>query len=288
MSVLNGFGIHGNVPSIVSSMGGRRVALVAGPSRRYTTIQAAVAAANPKDQIFIEPGEYAENVVIPYAKSNIALVAMGGRGSVAIQALTDGVAITNHARDVTLVNIGGEGDGTGGGLLNTGRRFRAYGCKFEGGANAVIASLGTVDQITALTHDKGDDILLEDCEIAYSDVGVLLRASDYGAVTQAFFKQCYFHSLPNASFEESDGTGGSAAVHYRGLLIDGCRFGAADEETDALPTKWISLDDDNANSGLMTDCRFPDILAGGRNLMSTKLLSIGNYFVAGIGGAQPS
>jgi hypothetical protein len=288
MSILNGFGIHGSVPSIVSSMGGRRVALVAGPSRRYPTIQSAISAASAKDQIFIEPGEYAENVVIPYAKSNIALVAMGGRGSVAIQALTDGVAITNNARDVTLVNIGGEGDGTGGGLVNTGRRFRAYGCKFEGGAVAASMTLGNVLEITALTKDKGDDTLLEDCEIAYADVGVKLTGTDFGACTQNFFKRCYFHSLPDASFEEAHGAGGAITLHYRGLVIDECLFGAADEETDALPTKWISLDDDNANSGLLTRCVFPDILAGGRNLMSTALRSIGNMFVAGIGGAQPS
>ncbi len=285
MSALNGFGVHGNVPSIVSSMGGRRVALVAGPSRRYTTIQAAITAASNGDQIFVDPGEYAENVTIPHTKQNLMLVGMGGRGSVAIQALTDGVAITNMARDITLVNIGGEGDGTGGGIKTYGRRFRAYGCKFEGGAIAAEFTLGTDAQITAGTHDKGDDTLCEDCEFAYAALGVKFTATDYGALTQNFFKKSYFHSLPDASFEEA---GPSADVHYRGLLIDECIFGAGDEETDALPTKWISLDDDNANDGVLSRCVFPDILAGGRNLMSTKLLSIGNFFVAGIGGAQPS
>lgn len=285
MSLLNSFGVIGAVPSIVQAEGGRRLGLVTGPNRRYSTIQAAVTAAGNGDQIFIDPGEYAENVVIPHTKQNLVLMGMGGRGSVAIQALTNGVAILNHARDVTLVNIGGEGDGTGGGLRNYGRRFRGYGCKFEGGAIAAEFTLGTDAQITALTHDKGDDTLLEDCEVAYATIGVRLTATDYGALTQNFFKRCYFHSLPTASFEES---GGTASIRYRGLVIEECIFGPGNEETYALPTKWISLNDDNGNDGLMTRCSFPDILAGGRNLMSTKLLSIGNYFVAGIGGAQPS
>lgn len=285
MSNLSGFGTFGTIPSVVSAASARRVALVTGPTRRYTTIQAAVTAAVNGDQIFIDPGEYAENVVIPHTKQNLALIGMGGRGSVAIQALTNGVAILNHARDVTLVNIGGGGDGTGGGVRNYGRRFRAYQCKFEGGAIAAEFTLGTAAQITALTHDKGDDTLLEDCEIAYAPLGVRLTSTDFGALTQNFFKKCYFHALPTASFEES---GGSVGVRYRGLLIDECTFGAGDEDTDALPTKWISLNDDNANSGVVSRCVFPDILAGGRNLMSTKLRSIGNFFVAGIGGAQPS
>jgi len=288
MSQLTSFGVFGNVPSVVSITGGRRLGLVAGANRRYSTIQSAITAAEAGDQIFVDPGEYAEELVIPHSKSNIAIIGMGGRGSVAVQSDTDGVAITNHGRDVTLVNIGGEGDGTGGGLVNTGRRFRAYGCKFEGGALAVSMTLGTVAQIAALTHDKGDDTLLDDCEIAYATVGVKLTGSDFGAATQNFFKRCYFHSLPDASFEEAHGVGGAITLHFRGLLIDECVFGAADEESDALPTKWISLNDDNANSGVLSRCIFPDVLAGGRNLMSTTLRSIGNVFVAGIGGAQPS
>lgn len=285
MGQLNSFGVFGQVPSIVSAMGGRRIALVAGPNRRYTTIQAAITAAGNGDQIFIDPGEYAENIVIPHTKQNLVLVGMGGRGSVAIQALTNGVAITNHARDVALVNIGGEGDGTGGGLANYGRRFRAYGCKFEGGALAAKFTLGTDAQITAGTHDKGDDTLCEDCEFAYATTGVLLAATDYGAVTQNFFKRCYFHSLPTASFEES---GTSAGVHYRGLVIDESVFGAGDEETDALPTKWISLDDDNANSGIVSRCVFPAAINSGKNLCSTGLRWIGNFHTGGVAGAQPS
>lgn len=285
MSQLNSFGVYGNVPSIVQASGARRLGLVAGPARRYTTIQSAVDAASSGDQIFIDPGEYAEEIVIPFSKSNIALIGMGGRGSVAIQADTDGVAITNNARDVTLVNIGAEGDGAGGGVVNTGRRFRAYGCKFEGGAIAFNATMGTVAQIGASTHDKGDDILLDDCEVAYADIGVQLTASDFGAVTQAFFKRSYFHSLPDASFAEDTAT---AAVAFRGLVVEECVFGPGDEESHALPTAWFLLNGDNANDGIVTRCSFPTAINSGLNLVSTTLLWIGNYHTGGISNAQPS
>lgn len=288
MSALNGWGSFATVPSVVSSSSSRRQGLIVGPSRRYSLIQDGINAAGVGDVVFVDPGEYAEELTIPFSKSNIALVGLGGRGSVAIQADTDGVALTNNARDITIQNIGLEGDGAGGGLVNTGRRFRAYASKIEGGTNALIASLGTVAQIAAHTHDKGDDILFEDCEFAYSDNGVLLRASDYGAVTQAFFKKCYFHSLPDSSFEESNGTGGAAGVHYRGLLIDECTFGAGDEETHTLPTKWISLDDDNANDGVVCRCVFPTLINSGLNLVSTALLWTGNFMAGGVSAAQPS
>lgn len=252
----------------------------------YLTGTKALSVALTGQTVMFGPGEYDEALTISRAQSKLTLIGAGGRGSVFIApSAANSRALTNLADDVTIDNVGCDGDGTGGGLLNYGRRFRAYRSKFEGGADAIKLTLGTVAQIAALTHGKGDDTLFEDCEIAWATNGVLLTASDYGALTQAFFKKCYFHGLPTSSFEES---GGSASVRYRGLLIDECVFGAGNEETDALPTKWISLNDDNANSGIVSRCVFPDILAGGRNLVSTGLRWIGNYHVAGVAGAQPS
>jgi len=280
---LPGYGLHSTVPSIVSSAGGRRVALIAGPTRRYSTVQAAINAAGNGDQIFIDPGEYAEQITIPFTKNNLVLIGMGGRGSVAIQAAETTATIQNHARDVTLINVGAEGDGTGGGLTNYGRRLRAYGCKFEGGANAVKLTLGTAAQVAAETHDDGSDCLLEDCELCWSDNGVLVAASDHGAVTQAFFKNCRLHNLADSSFEE---VGGSAGVRYRDLHIDGCLFGLLEDGT--APTAYILLNDDNANSGIVTRCVFPTALNGGLNLVSTALAWVGNLHPAGLSTGQPS
>lgn len=250
------------------------------------TIQSVINSASSGDVILIAPGEYNEEVTIPATLSKLTIIGQGNRGAVFIApASGNKTALTNHADDVTLINVGCDGEGTGGGLVNTGRRFRAYGCKFEGGANAIIATLGTDAQITAGTRGKGDDSLYEDCEIAWATNGVVLTSSDYGAVTQAFFKRCYFHGLSASSFEEA---GATAAVHFRGLLVEECVFGASDEETHALPTKWLSLNDDNANSGQVTRCSFPAAIDSGKNLVSTAVLWIGNLHTAGVAGAQPS
>jgi hypothetical protein len=252
------------------------------------TIQDAVDNASAIDTIFIAPGEYDEQVSIPRAKSNLKLSGIGARGSVFIAPSdANAVALTNLADDIRISNVGCDGEGTGGGLLNYGKRFRAYRSKFEGGANAIILTLGSDAEITALTHGKGDDTLFEDCEIAWATLGALLKATDYGAVTQTFFKRCYFHGLPTASIEETN-AGGSASIQFRGLLVDECVFGAGDEDTDALPTKWISLNDNNANSGVISRCVFPDAINGGRNLVSTALRWVSNYHTGGISTGQPS
>ena len=56
-------------------------------------------------------------------------------------------------------------------------------------------TLGSDAQITAGTRGKGDDLWFNDCEFAWSDAGVILVGSDYGAVTQARFRDCVLHDL---------------------------------------------------------------------------------------------
>lgn len=258
------------------------------------TIGKAITLAAAGDIIYVAPGGYNEQVTIPKAKGNLSLVGVGGRGAAFIEpSAANAIGLTNHGRDTTLVNIGAAGPsgGTGAGLVNTGRRLRAYGCKFESGgdgADAVRLTLGTIAQINALTRDKGDDTLFEDCEIAYALNGVLLTGTDFGAVTQNFFKHCYFHSLSASSFSESTGTGGSVNVRFRGLLVEDSSFGVGNEDVDALPTKWFSLNADNANDGLVTGCRFPAALNSGKNLVSTTVIWTGNLHPAGLSTGQPS
>lgn len=250
----------------------------------------AIAAVPEGTTLYIAPGEYEEAIVIPASKPNLTLIGMGGRGAVAIAAPEDATALTNHAQDVTLVNIGCEsGDvdaAAPGGFLNTGRRMRAYGCKFEGGAYAFRAGMGSVAQIDAETQGKGDDCLLEDCELAWSDVGLLLAASDYGAVTQLRLRRCTFHNLVTHADEIGAGGGVTASIQYRDLEISECVFCA--NEDGAMPTKFLLLNDHNDNSGIVNRCVFPTAINGGLNLVSTKLFWVGNVHTGGIAAAQPS
>lgn len=248
-----------------------------------STIQAAVDAAAAGDIIYIEPGEYDEQVTIARAKSKLTLVGVGGRGSVFIApSASNPTAMTIEADDVTLINVGCEGSGTGKGLLNRGRRTRLYGCKIEGGAMALQLTLGTDAQIGAGTHGKGDDVWVVECEFAHSDEGVRLTATDYGAVTQVRIVRCLFHDLAKA-FEES---GGSASIRYRSLQIYDCVFD--DLEDGSAPTAFILLNDDNANTGIVTRCSFPSAINSGKNLVSTALHWVSNYHTGGVSTGQPS
>lgn len=256
----------------------------------FATITAALSAASSGDVIYVAPGEYDEAVTVARAKSNIQIIGVGGRGAAFIApSTTNATALTVLADDVTIKNLGCDGDGTGSGCINYGRRFRAVGCKFEGGDGAngtgLTLTLGTDAQITALTHGKGDDSRIEDCEFAYNTHGLRLVCTDYGAVTQARIYDCYFHDNTNG-IEEANGSGGSASVRYRDLEILRCRFLRNEDGTE--PTMYVALNDDNGNKGVMANCVIPSAINGGKVLVSTGLIYVGNYHTGGLSTAQPS
>lgn len=240
--------------------------------------------------ILMAPGEYDEVVTIsrPTAESaNMTIVGAGPRGSVYVAtSTTNGVAMTNHADDVTFINVGLDGDGTGAGLINTGSRMRAYGCKIEGDDIACQMTLGTVAQEAAGTRGTGADCLFSDCEFAWATRGVLVTCTDYGAVTELFISGCYFHDHSAAAIDESVGSGGSAAVLFQGVRIDSCIFN--DLEDGTAPTAFILMNDNNANAGIVTKCSFPSAINSGKNLVSTALHWVSNFHTGGVSTGQPS
>lgn len=248
-------------------------------------LQAAITKARAGATLIVAPGTYEENIIIPRTLSALTLIGAGGRGSVAIEALTNGVALLNHADDVTLVNIGLGGNGTGAGLVNDGRRLRMAGCKLEAGADAAILAVGTVAQQEAGTYGDGSDALIEDCEFAWATNGLVLRCSDYGAVTQARLRNCVFHNLTN-HVTERVGSGGSAAVGHRDLEVGHCHFLRAEDGSN--PTKFFDLNDSNDNTGEVYGCTFPVAANSGLSLVSTKVLWVGNFYPAGVSAGQPS
>jgi hypothetical protein len=255
------------------------------PNRAFATLQAAVDAASAGAAILVAPGQYDETVTIPRTKPNLVLIGIGGRGGAYVEPTTeDAGGMVIHADDVTLINLGVAGEDTTSAvaLTVTGARFRAMGCKFEGGLTQLTLGPGTDAQITADTHGDGADALIEDCEFTWGTNGVILKASDYGAVTQARFRNNLFRNLSAAAFEES---GGSADIRFRDLLIQGNIFA---ENEGAPPTKYISLNDDNGNDGLVVGNYFQTALNSGLNLVSTALIWAGNMHIAGLSNGQPS
>jgi hypothetical protein len=255
--------------------------------KALATVAAAIAKAVANDVIFVFPGEYDEAVTIAHTKSNLTIVGLGGRGAAYIApSATNATALTNHSDDLTLVNIGLDGDGSGSALSNTGSRVRAYGCKIEGAAVGLLLTLGTVVQIAAETRGKGADNWFFDCEICWNTIGIKLVCTDYGAITQNRFRDCTFHDNSAADFEEAVGSGGSAAVGFRDLDVGECHF--LRQEDGTTPTKYISLNDANENSGVVHCCSFPSAINSGFNLVSTALIWVSNFHTGGISTGQPS
>lgn len=197
------------------------------PDQAFATIAAGIAAAVAGDQIILAPGSYDEQVTI--TTSGITIIGAGNRGQVAVAPSgSNKVAITvTSASDVTLQNVGCEGDGTGGGLLVQGDspRFRAYGCKLEGGAYAVKL-LGNATASPA-------DIRIVDCELCWATAGVSIDVSGGGdPVTQVLIEGNLFHNIVTAGVV-------NATAHTADIWVVGNVFAAQEDATET--TKYLDI-----------------------------------------------
>lgn len=261
-------------------------------TRSFNTVQAAVDAATAGSVILVAPGGYDETVTISRtaAHAGLTIMGMGGRGAAYIEPSTedaDGMIV--HADDVTLINIGVAGEDTTAGnvaLEVSGSRFRAYSCKFEGGAKQLVIGPGTVAQEAAGTHGNAGDSLFVDCEFCWGTDGIHLTCTDYGAVTQGRLERCRFHNLSGKHITETVGSGGSAAVTFQNITVHKCTFDDLDDGT--APTNYIDLNGDNANTGVVSQCVFPTAINSGLNLVSTAMHWVSNYHTGGVSTGQPS
>jgi hypothetical protein len=256
----------------------------------FATLTYALTKVSSGDVIYLAPGRYDESPTISRSLNHITIIGTNGRGAAYIDPSTeDADGLTVHADDVTLINVGvAAEDETSGNysLQVTGSRFRAYGCKIEGGEQQIRIGPGTVAQEAAGTHGVAGDCLFYDCEVCWGTTGVMLVCTDYGAVTQLRIERTRFHNLTSKHVTEVAGSGGSAAVMFTNLqLIENTHD---DLEDGTAPTNYIDLNGDNANSGIVTDCRFPTAINSTLNLVSTALHWVCNRHTGGISTGQPS
>lgn len=255
------------------------------------------------DDILIGPGSaLEESVTIPRVDfeddvlDHLYIRGIGGRGGAFIETPdADAIALTIHADDVTIENVGLAGSGTGSALYNTGRRTRLLACKLENqydetpGGKVLRLGLGSVAQVTAGTHGKGDDLLIDDCELAYGDVGIMLEPSDRGAVTQVTLRNSRIHNMVAKHLDEVIGAGASADVSFRDLRILNNHFGRMEDGTEPS-TAYIDLNGHADNTGEIVDNFFPTAIDGGKILLagSAKLRWGPNKVINGWSTAAPS
>jgi len=211
--------------------------------QRVDSIADALLAMRPKDLLILGPQAYEEgNLVIPATLNNITIIGGGNRGACFIEPSVAGdEGLQVLADDVTLVNVGVADGGSGDYGLSVGSqtvspdRFRAYGCKFEGSA------------IAARLYGAGD-ILLDDCEFAWANVGLQLRGNDIGFNTQIFVQKSRFHNNADACMS-----------HFAaGQVVNNLQFwnNIMDQLEDGTePTDFILLSD-NGNTGTISGNQF--------------------------------
>src|SRR5258705_546605 len=86
-------------------------------------------------------------------------------------------------------------------------------------------------------------------------VGAGPRGSAYGGLTQPMLQNSRFHNLSAASFEEGFSAGGAATLQWRNLTI---RNNIVDgDEAGVQPTKYLSLNDSDVNTGVASGNQFP-------------------------------
>lgn len=196
------------------------------------TVQAAINAAAAGDVIYVGPGSYAEKVTINKAK--LMLVGVGGKGAVAIApaGANDVAILVDGEEDITLYNVGGEGKGTGGGLhikaTAKTRRFRAYDCKFEGGA------FGCKIESTGADPLSVGDTIFQDCEFTWCTDAVLITVTGGGdPVTETRFYRCWFHDFTGVGIKV-------LTVATKNLWVEDCFFG--DQQDGSQPTDFVLAD----------------------------------------------
>lgn len=257
-----------------------------GWSDAKLTIQAAHDAASAGDNIYVAPGDYAEQVT--FTKDNLLLLGVGPFNSCAIAptgaaktALTiDGTTGGGRVEEVHVVNMDLAGTTTGSGLYAKGniRRLEVDACLMEGGTGGTAAKLESTggDPLTVA------DTRFRDCEFTLADRGLDVVVSGAGdPVTQTFLKRCHF------SNHATDGIR-VATVPTKNLRVLDCTF--EDGEDGTAPTNSYIDAAVAATTGLIARTVFPSAINGGKvKVNADGLLRVrGSYFSGGINTAQPT
>lgn len=173
--------------------------------KRVETIQKAIDLMVARDVLLLGPGSYDEVLTWKIGLNNATVIGLGNRGDVAIAPSgTNKTALkiegtATRTEGVTLINVGCEGDGTGGGLhvLGNIRRMRFYGCKFEGGAFSA--------QLQSNANGAIGDTILDDVELAWATDALLIAVTGGGdPVTQTYLRNSLLHNYTSRGVRVTD------------------------------------------------------------------------------------
>lgn len=256
-----------------------------GTGQQIETLEELFNVMQPNDVAFLAPQAFEEgDLVIPATLTGITLIGVGndpfsGRGAAFIEPQDAGQEGLNVlADDVTLINVGVASDAAGSYSLKVGAaavdvaRFRAFRCKFEG--NEAASPAGQV-----LLQGTGDT-LFDDCEFCWGVNGIIGDANNNGFPTQTRIKNSLFHNLTTVHI------GIAAGDHFVDLWLENNVH--ARDESGVAPTDFILLSD-NANTGLITGCKFAHATNDAAVItIGSGLLYLANATEAGWSTARPA
>lgn len=238
------------------------------------TIQQALNLMVPRDILFIGPGEYDEAVVMPIGLDNITIIGAGNVGEIFIApSIVNGIAMliegssANRSSDITLVNIGLEGNGTGGGLHVKGniRRVRIQSSKCEGGIFAI--------KLESTAAGSIGDTRIENCELTFTETALHILASGGGdPVTQTRILNCLLDNYSSRGIFVD-----TSPVHD--LWIHNNRF--CRQENDSEPTNEYILASVATSSGNIAGNSFPAVAASGKIALAAGMRRCGNSYTDG-------
>lgn len=261
-----------------------------GTSRFFGTLAQAVAqcVSGRGDVINLFPGTYDESVIVD--KDNVTIVGIGGATAVSVAPQSgDLFALNVYANDVTILGVDFAADGTAAFAVNVfGDRFRADGCKFEnatnGGATAFLIGPATIAQKAALNiTGSGSDSIVSNSEFCWSNDGVILQSSDFGAATENRFYNCRFHNITADEISEND-AGGIGSVRSLGVLD--CTFD--NQEDNTAPTHYVNISSAGSTGMFSRNSFALATNAAAKLAIATDILWVTNGTEAGWSTARPS
>ena len=253
------------------------------------SIQSAVDIAVPNDTIYVAPGTYTENVIVPYGFA-ASIIGVGPVNScILVSTTAGGTTLTLHAYNSLVQNLYVQGPDTTTGiaLRVTAVNSVFRGCKFGAGFQQAVVGPGLDANVSSSvpTESGGSDIVFSACEFSDGPHGVVFHGTDYGPANRIYIVDSIFNKLSTSSLEEENASG-STGSQFRNILVKDCTFMPALTGTE--PTNYFLLNDSNSNTGVVTGCRFTVALTSTKNLVSTKLIWVGNLHPAALSSGQPS
>jgi hypothetical protein len=245
--------------------GNRGRVLLVGPQEApsgFTTITEALANALEGDTIFVQPGEYDENIVITTDYITLRAAQLGGYGRPDL-APTTGIALTVTAQGFVCkgIRFAATDDDA---VLQEGNGFVYEDCVFDGdsgqAATDALLRLKGNDDDDSFTASEG---LVENCLFRGSDgfaiafQGAEAPGNGVGS-THCVIRGCRFIDNVAADLVTLDNSSTDATYSVQDVLIDRCQFMEPKNKATWIDFTTANGGDVSLQTGLLTDCYFND------------------------------